>query len=63
VAGAENKRLKRRSDKVFSLCIENIGISAETIRSHRSLRNNSIIEQSIELYNEHLRRAAGHDED
>ncbi|MDR1299990.1 MAG: AAA family ATPase [Oscillospiraceae bacterium] len=49
--------------KFFSLYKEGVGISAETSKNYRSLIHNSIIEQSIELYNEHLRRATEHDED
>jgi AAA15 family ATPase/GTPase len=43
--------------KFFSLYKESDGIGAETSGNYRSLAHNSIIEQSVELYNEHLRRA------
>ncbi|MDR1194232.1 MAG: AAA family ATPase [Peptococcaceae bacterium] len=49
--------------KFFSLYKESIGISTETSKKYRSLTRNSIIEQSVELYNEHLRRAPEQDED
>jgi AAA15 family ATPase/GTPase len=49
--------------KFFSLYKEGVGIGAETSKNYRSLTHNSIIEQSVELYNEHLRRATEHDED
>jgi predicted ATPase len=49
--------------KFFSLYKESVGIGAETSKNYRSLAHNSIIEQSVELYNEHLRRATEHDED
>jgi energy-coupling factor transporter ATP-binding protein EcfA2 len=47
----------------FSLYRENDGISSESSRSYRTLTHNAIIEQSVKLYNEHLRRATGRDED
>jgi AAA15 family ATPase/GTPase len=49
--------------KFFSLYKESAGIGVETSKNYRSLTHNSIIEQSVELYNEHLRRATEHDED
>ncbi|MDR1538382.1 MAG: AAA family ATPase [Clostridiales bacterium] len=47
----------------FSLYKENGTIRFKSSQSYTMLEHNSIIDQSVELYNEHLRRATEHDED
>jgi len=49
--------------KFFSLYKDNENINVEVSKTYRSLEHNSIIEQSVELYNEHLRRATDNNED
>jgi AAA15 family ATPase/GTPase len=48
--------------KFFSLYEENTGINSKASQTYRSLERNSIIEQSVELYKEHLWRATERDE-
>jgi AAA15 family ATPase/GTPase len=47
----------------ISLYKENDTICKEKNESYRSLEHNSIVEQSVELYNAHVRRASANDED